>query len=178
MLLALRPLLPAREKGEKSPCKDKWLACSDQLTAPEQGRLPAASQGHGHGHLGWGCAHPRRRAREMLRVQTPCLRPGAEVEACPSRYSCPAAAAATPSFQNNIFSNEVAENSFTFSLSLPAQNKKCLCCHYLIQSSGVHWIPTGYKHWKKLTCILINNAIQRLNSQASGNMLCFVHYLL
>jgi len=86
-------------------------------------------------------------------------------------------AAALP-LQNNNFSNEVAENSFTFLLSLQAQNKKCLRCHYLIQSSGVHWIPTGYQHWKKLTCILINNAIQCLNNWAFGNMLCFVHYLL
>lgn len=138
----------------------------------------AASHGHGNGCLGRGPACPGCRDRKMLRMQTLCLNPSAEVEVCTSYYSCLAAAAATPSFQNNIFSNEVAENSFTFLLSLPAQNKKCLCCHYLIQSSGVHWIPTGYKYWKKLTCILINNAIQCLNNQASGNALCFVHYLL
>lgn len=95
-----------------------------------------------------------------------------------TRYSCPAAAAAALSFQNNIFSNEVSENSFTFLLSLPAQNKKCLCCQYLIQSSGARWIPTGYTRWKELTCILINNVIQRLQTPASGNALALLHYLL
>lgn len=138
---------------------------------PERGRLPAASRGREP-------RHPPARAAVPQRYCGCVFNPSAEVSECSSYYSCPAAAAATPSFRNNIFSNEVAENSFTFLLSLPAQNKKCLCCHYLIQSSGVHWIPTGYECCKKLTGILINKAMQRLSSQASGNRLCFVHYLL
>lgn len=31
---------------------------------------------------------------------------------------------------------------------------------------------------EKLTCILINNVLHFFNSQAFGNLICFVHYLL